>query len=297
MIDLRALNTFLAVCREKSISAAARYLHISQPSVSVAITQLESRLGTVLFERARSGIRLTRTGDALLRRAQAVQSILQDVEAEVALASDGMLGPLRVGGTPGALVSLLPDAVNAMERAPNRFRLHVFERSDLELMELLLKQEIEIAFVTTGLDVPPEGIEEQSLARDPLNLMVGRAQDALPGEMSLREASALRWVLPEADGAFRRQIDALFVTAEVSTPRDVVRCDSLPTTKAIVCGGSYVTILPRRVAHAELSMGLLRAIRILDAEFSRTIGVRTRRGASLSPLAAEFLKALVALHP
>ena len=61
-VDPRALLTFRAVCETGSISAAARVLNLSQPSVSNTIALLESRLGTVLFERGRGGIVLTREG-------------------------------------------------------------------------------------------------------------------------------------------------------------------------------------------------------------------------------------------
>jgi hypothetical protein len=128
---------------EKSISGAARVLNISQPSVSVAISQLEHQLGTTLFERGRSGIRLTPAGEALLRRAEAMDGLLREAHTEVALARDGLRGPLRIGGTPGALVSLVPDAVHRLEQSGAPFAIHVIERPDSALIELLRKREIE----------------------------------------------------------------------------------------------------------------------------------------------------------
>ena len=159
MIDPRAIRTFLAVVRSNSISGGARSLNISQPSVSNAIAQLEQALGVSLFERSRSGILLTAEGEALLRRAESIDSLLRDAEAEVKLASTGVLGPLRVGGTPGALVSLLPDAVRSLEARIGRFTLHVVERPDHDLAAMLHRGEIELAFVTTGIEQSPEGIE------------------------------------------------------------------------------------------------------------------------------------------
>ena len=79
MIDPRAIRTFLAVCRANSISGGARALNISQPSVSNAIAQLEQSLGASLFERSRSGIALTPEGEALLHRAEAIDSLMADV--------------------------------------------------------------------------------------------------------------------------------------------------------------------------------------------------------------------------
>lgn len=294
MLDPRALKTFLAVCRENSISGAARVLNISQPSVSVAIGQLEHQLGATLFERTRTGIRLTHPGAVLLRRAEAMEGLLREAQTEVALARDNIHGPLRIGGTPGALVSLVPDAVNRLEQAGVRFALHILDRPDSVLMELLDKREIEIAFVTTGLEPPPEGIEERSFARDPFDLIVGRQSEHLPASMSLREARELRWVLPDAAGAFRRQVDAVFLAADVPTPRDVIRCDSLLTTKAIVRGGRHVTILPRRVAAAELSVGVLRAVRLTDVTIVRKVGARTLAGVKLPEIAQRLLDAIAA---
>lgn len=293
MIDPRAIRTFLAVVRSNSISGGARLLNISQPSVSNAIAQLEQALGASLFERSRSGIVLTLEGEALLCRAESIDSLLRDAEAEVKLASVGVAGPLRVGGTPGALVSLLPDAVRWLEDRIGHFALHVVERPDHDLAAMLHRGEIELAFVTTGIEQPPEGIEERTFSRDPFALIVGRQNDHLPAKISLKDMAAMRWVLPEARGAFRRQIDALFIAADISVPQDIIRCDSLLTTKAIVRGSRRVTILPMQVASAELSIGVLRAITIEEAEFSRSIGVRRLAGGRLSRLAAEMLETLI----
>lgn len=293
MIDPRAIRTFLAVVRSNSISGGARLLNISQPSVSNAIAQLEQTLGVSLFERSRSGILLTPEGEALLRRAESIDSLLRDAEAEVKLASAGVAGPLRVGGTPGALVSLLPDAVRRLEEQFGQFALHVVERPDHDLAAMLHRGEIELAFVTTGIEEPPEGIEERTFSRDPFALIVGRQNDHLPARVSLREMKAMRWVLPEARGAFRRQIDALFMAANVPAPQDIIRCDSLLTTKALVRGSRRVTILPMQVASAELSIGVLRAIAIEEAQFPRAIGVRQVAGRRLSRLGAALLDVLI----
>lgn len=293
MIDPRAIRTFLAVVHGNSISGGARLLNISQPSVSNAIAQLEQALDVSLFERSRSGIVLTPEGEALLRRAESIDSLLRDAEAEVKLASAGVAGPLRVGGTPGALVSLLPDAVRRLEEQIGQFALHVVERPDHDLAAMLHRGEIELAFVTTGIEEPPEGIEEQTFSRDPFALIVGRQNDHLPARVSLRDMKAMRWVLPEARGAFRRQIDALFMAADVPAPQDIIRCDSLLTTKALVRGSRRVTILPMQVASAELSIGVLRAIAIKEAQFPRAIGVRRLAGRRLSRLGAGLLDVII----
>lgn len=293
MIDPRLLRTYLAVCRAGSISGAARELNISQPSVSVAIAQLERSLGCSLFERGRQGIAPTAGGQALLRRAEMMEVLLADAEQSVALAQAGVRGPLRIGGTPGALVSLVPAAIARMERV-DHMALTVIERADAMLTDLLRRGEIEVAVVTTGIEAPPEGIDERSIARDPFSLIVGRAHADLGPSVSLGEVASLGWVLPQAAGAFHRQIEALFLAAEASLPADVIRCDSLLTSKAIVRKGSRVTVLPRGVVEAELAMGLLRAIPISGVSITRSIGIRTVSDRQLSDLGRQFVEAITA---
>ena len=66
---------------------------------------------------------------------------------------------------------------------------------------------------------------------------------------------------------------------------------------AIVRRGPRVTVLPRGVAAAELSMGVLRAIPIVDAQISRSVGIRTLKGHRLSDLGAQFVAAICAPDP
>jgi LysR family transcriptional regulator of abg operon len=292
MIDPRALRTFHQVCQTGSISGAARSLNISQPSVSAAIAQLETRLGAKLFERTRAGIVLTPAGEALEARARMLDHLLRDAEHEVIAAQKGLGAPLRVGGTPGALVSLLPRALSVMEMHQPHLTLNVVERPDRELIAMLRDGEIDLAFVTTAIEAPPADIDEQTLGRDPFALIVGRVNNSLPDHFSLKDAARLRWVLPEAQGAFRRQVDALFLAAGAAVPSDAIRCDSLLTTKAIVRGGTRVTILPMQVAAAELSIGVLRAIPLREASFERSIGARWVKGRPLHPLASMLLEQL-----
>ena len=297
MIDPRALRMFHEVCRAGSISGAARMLNLSQPSVSAAMAMLEQRLGGPLFERTRTGIVLTPAGEALRTRANMLDHLLRDAEADVAAARNGSAGPLRVGGTPGALVSLLPGGIARLDREFPHLSLSVLERADRELTTMLRAGDIELAFVTTAIEATAPDLSERTLSRDPFALIVS-ANHPLPDEpISLRQAHDLRWVLPEAQGGFRRQLDALFLVAGVGIPRDVVRCDSLPTTKAIVRDGLRVTILPIQVAASELTAGMLRAIPIAEAATDRSVGVRWLRARELSPMATRLLDWIAQSHP
>ncbi|NLR70547.1 LysR family transcriptional regulator [Novosphingobium sp. ERN07] len=291
-LDPRAVATFWRVCETGSISGAARALNLSQPSVSNTIALLEQRLGVTLFARSRSGIVLTREGEVLRERAEAMVRLLEAASIELDHAARGISGPLRIGGTPGALVSLLPEAVSRLEEAVGPFALSVVERPDSQLSDLLRSGAIDLAFVTTEIEACPPDLVEITAARDPFALIVGRRHDDLADAVSLRDVASLPWVLPEAQGAFRRQVDALFLNAGVPVPQGVIRCDSLLTTKAMVRLSDRVTVLPRTVAGAELTIGVLRAITIAEATFDRSIGVRHLADRRLPPLGRALLQIL-----
>lgn len=291
-IDPRSLRTYLAVCRERSISGAARRLNISQPAVSVTIAQLEQTVGATLFERSRSGIILSAAGSALLRQAEALEVLLRNAQEDVEVARERVLGPLRIGGTPGALVSLVPAALNCMMANGARYAVQIMERSDADCLELLRRGEIEIAVVTVGIELPPADIEEIAVTRDRFSLIAGGRENRLPPRLRLSETRDLRWVMPAAAGAFRRQVDALFLASAVPLPPDVIRCDSLLTTKAIVGGGTHVTILPDDVVAAECASGTLRAIELIDAPVDRQIGIRRLAGGPQSVAAGALVAAM-----
>lgn len=273
-IDPRALRTYLAVCRTGSITGAARALNISQPAVSVTVAQLEQSLRTKLFERSRTGVILTPAGEALFRRAEALEDLLRIAEEEVALAEQAISGPFRIGGTPGALTSIVPELVSGLTTKGVRHRMYIIEGTDAALTSMLQNGELDVAVVTTQMDTLAPDLEEMTIISDPFSLIVGRSNHKLPDEIHLSSTADMRWIMPAAAGAFRRQINALFLAADTPLPSQVIRCDSLLTTKAIVRTSDYVTILPNGVAAAELESGALRAIAIVGATINRKIGVR-----------------------
>ena len=84
----------------------------------------------------------------------------------------------------------------------------------------------------------------------------------------------------------------MFLAAEVAVPRDVIRCDSLLTSKAIVQQSARVTMLPQGVVAAELAIGVLRAVPIRDAAIARSVGIRLLARQGLSDLGVRFVAAI-----
>lgn len=96
-MELRVLNYFLAVAREENITKAAQMLHVSQPSLSRQMMQLEEELGVKLFVRSNHNISLTENGMLLKRRAQELLSLADKTRREFLQKETELAGEISIG--------------------------------------------------------------------------------------------------------------------------------------------------------------------------------------------------------
>ena len=97
-MELRVLRYFLAVAREETISGAAEYLHLSQPSLSRQLMDLEKELGKQLFIRGNRKITLTEDGELLRRRAIEIIALVEKTESEIQDSQEPISGTIYIGG-------------------------------------------------------------------------------------------------------------------------------------------------------------------------------------------------------
>lgn len=107
-MELRVLRYFLAAAREESITRAAGTLHITQPTLSRQLAQMEEELGVRLFERGTRRLRLTDEGLLLRRRAEELLELADKTEQELLQREDAVEGVISVGCGDLAAVQLLP---------------------------------------------------------------------------------------------------------------------------------------------------------------------------------------------
>lgn len=148
-MDIRSLQYFIAVVEMGSISGAAKKLHLSQPPLSQQIKLLEAELGVLLMERGPRNITLTDAGKKLYKYALSITDITNLAIQELRDFSKGNAGVLRIGiasscGT--MLLSILEEKF--CPNFPNA-TYQLFEKNTFELIELLEKNIIEVAFLRT----------------------------------------------------------------------------------------------------------------------------------------------------
>lgn len=96
-MDIRVLNYFLIVAREENITRASQLLHITQPTLSRQLMQLEEELGVKLFQRSNHSIYLTNDGLLFRRRAQEIVNLADKAQAELKQDTDVLSGNIAIG--------------------------------------------------------------------------------------------------------------------------------------------------------------------------------------------------------
>ena len=108
-MELRVLRYYLTVAREENITRAADMLHITQPTLSRQMAELEEELNTRLFERTNRKIVLTESGMLLRRRAEELISLADKVQQEFQSGGDELTGLISIGsGVTAAVSACLP---------------------------------------------------------------------------------------------------------------------------------------------------------------------------------------------
>lgn len=130
-MDWSAVRDFLAVAETGSLSAAARRLKVSQPTLSRRVADLEESLGATLFLRTPKGLLLTETGEGILKDAKDMETVALAIERQADAGRDALEGTVRVSATEGLGVNWLPRQLAAFhERYPRLLiEIHVDNRA------------------------------------------------------------------------------------------------------------------------------------------------------------------------
>jgi len=144
-MEMHQLRYVVAVARARNFSRAAEQCHVSQPSLSQQILKLEGELGGRLFERMKRETRLTRAGEAFLRRAVRILREADAAQREATDARELLWGVLAVGVLPTIAPYLLPRVMSGFMKKFPGVEVVVQEDTTARLVRLLLACEIDFA--------------------------------------------------------------------------------------------------------------------------------------------------------
>jgi LysR family transcriptional regulator of gallate degradation len=288
-IDPRHLVNLLAVANHGSFNRAAAARGLSQPALSNSIAQLERRLGFSVLNRSRRGSEVNEYGRILLQGARTIEALLAQTAEQVRLKRLGIAGPLRIGATPSMTLKFMPDLMVRLLHDQAAVQISITEGLDDELLPALQSGSLDLVLSPASGSALPRDLIEQALFDDSFGIGVGPKHAlAKRRSLTLSELSDYPWVLPGPGSAYRRHVDALFLSAGVSWPQNSIVSNSLPLVESIVTRTNRVTVVTRLQATMH-NFWRLRAIPLRSGG-QRTLSIVSRRAGQLSEQAARVVQ-------
>ncbi|MGC4092735.1 MAG: LysR substrate-binding domain-containing protein [Polyangiaceae bacterium] len=283
---LRQLQYAVAVAEELSFRRAAARCHVSQPSLSMQLAQLEQALGVPLFERNRKKVLATASGRELVERARRLLLDADELLQAGQRHKDPLAGSLRLGIIPTISPYLLPAVTPALRKRFPRLKLAWLEDRTEALVKKLEQGEIEGAVLALEAKLGRH-FGREVVASDPF-VLVTRPEHSLATKSSPVSDAELRGqelLLLEDGHCFRDQ--ALEACSTAAATEGEFRATSLSTLVQMVAGGAGVTLIPALALDAETRRARLHVRRIASPLARRTIAVVWRAGSALTaPLQA-----------
>lgn len=154
-MEIRVLQYFLAIARMESISKAADYLHITQPTLSRQIKELEEELGKTLFIRGNRKITLTDEGMYFRKRAEEIINLVEKTEAEMAGSNDVLSGEIYIGGGETEGMRLVAKAIKRVQEEQPLIKFHLVSGNAQDVTDRLDKGIIDFGFLIEPTDLTP----------------------------------------------------------------------------------------------------------------------------------------------
>lgn len=244
---LRHLRYLLAVADHGGFTRAAEVLHVSQPTLSQQIRQLEETLGVSLFDRTSRTVKPTDAGLAYIESARRVLVELAAGKRALHDVKDLSRGSLRLAMTPTFMAYLVGPLIRDYIALYPNIHLQIFELSMDDIETGLANDSLDIAIAFD--QVRSADIESIPAFIETLGLMVGRDHPLYDAQATLTadQLAQLEFALLTPDFVTRTCIDEFFATARI-TPKVVIEVNSVNTLLEVIRHTAVATILPEAIA-------------------------------------------------
>lgn len=161
-MEVRVLRYFLAVAREENISAAAEFLHITQPTLSRQLMDLEEQLGKKLFLRGSRRITLTKEGMLLRKRAEEIISLVEKTAAELHAPDETISGDVYLGAGETDAMRMIAKIAKELQCEYPKIKYHLFSGNADDVTERLDK-----GLLDFGVLIEPANVQKYDFLRLP----------------------------------------------------------------------------------------------------------------------------------
>ncbi|WP_420430476.1 hydrogen peroxide-inducible genes activator [Hyphobacterium sp.] len=274
---LRQLRFLVTLADEGNFSRAAEACHVTQPTLSAAIKELEATLGVTLVERGARGTTLTPAGEAAVARAWKTLAEAEDLVQAARAAGEPLSGPFHLGVIPTIAPFLLPKLLPVLSAAHERLQLYLREDLTERLLDGLRARNLDAALIALPYEAP--GIESVTVGSDEF-LFAAAADHPLASRdtVSANDLDGEKLLMLE-DGHCLR--DHALAVCSAAASRSDFAATSLHTLAQMVKSGLGATLLPRLAVEGGVTDGLGLVVKpFTPAVIGREIGIAWRKGSA-----------------
>ena len=276
MPSIKQLKYLCAVAEHKHFSKAAAACHVTQSTLSVAIQDLESQLGVVVFERNKKTVLITPLGEKLLHQARGILGAVEDF-VSLARANEGALsGEIRLGVIPTIGPFILPPILKNLRKSYPRLKLYLKEALSAQLLLQLQQGRLDLIMLAFPYAMPD--METVNLFRDEFLLCLPPGHKLEKAKQVKQQQLRGESLLLLEEGHCLRD-HALEACKLQSADTDLVyQGTSLHTLVQMVANGLGVTLLPEMAVQANVLGDTHLQLKHFSSEnVSREIGMAWRR--------------------
>ena len=244
-MELRHLRYFTAVVECKGYREASRRLHIAQPSISQAVSDLEDELGLKLFSRNGRNARLRPEGEIFYADAVRILQLAETAILTAKRAAQGKVGRLSIGFIGSATLAFLPDLIRRYKLVYPNVKLALHDLYPVELDKACDRGEIDIAITRTLSLERSKNRQSRVLLRDPLVAVLPRSRKLKSKKIRLADLANERFILfhrQGAPGVFDTIVGAC--RSQGFSPRIENEPNSMQTILSLVEAEEGVAIVP-----------------------------------------------------
>ena len=291
-MSIRHFRIFIAVAEEENITKAAKKLYLTQPTVSVAIKEIEEHYGARFFERINQRLHITEEGKRFLDYAK--HFIAMYDEMEIAFKNTDFTGRLRVGASVNIGTYYIPKLIREFQDRYPGINVQVKINTTAVVEKELLDGRLDLALVggtiqSEHIVAEPLFYEKYTAICAPEHPMAGKT---VPLEEFMKEPLLSR---EKSSGAYEVFQSAVNQTGLTVTP--VWESTSQTTLMEAVHYGLGVTIVPEQMIKREVREGRLSQITFSDFSFQNTIHIAYHHSKYLSPSIKKFILLVKTLDP
>ncbi len=289
-IKLRHLQLMVALDQFRHLGRTAEFLAVSQPAVSKMLTEVESMLGLVLFERSSRGTEPTPSGVSMVRFARSVLAEFERTRDEIAAVASGATGRTRVGAMVVALPVLLTEAVKLLKQHSTQATVLVEEGDLTHLLPKLRLGELDLFVGRLEPGYAAPDLVTEPLYNEPMVVVVkpGHAL-ARKKKPTWSDLARLPCVLPPPWASLRVKIEQTFYRYGLNPPGDIVETSSFLALSAFAEQREAAGFLARSVGLHYEKEGLFKVLALEVPIELPPIGLITLRGRRLTPSSEQLM--------